>query len=235
MELTFGDLYEGMTRCTLAEVNRLAPTVGTILDLGAGSGRMVIPLASSGHRVVAVEQSGPMLEALRMRLSSLSPGPAERVDVRQASMSELEPVGIVDVVLCVFTVISYCLTEAELGRTFTVAAAALDNAGAFLLDVPDRDVFSSMDIESGDLIRELSMTEVEPGLFEYQEHTVVRTADGPIEYHDSFHLRYWSVEEVTRILREAGFASIEDVSERFPGLGARYFVARTEEVSSTER
>ena len=170
-----------------------------------------------------------------MRLSSLSPGPAERVDVRQASMSELEPVGIVDVVLCVFTVISYCLTEAELGRTFTVAAAALDNAGAFLLDVPDRDVFSSMDIESGDLIRELSMTEVEPGLFEYQEHTVVRTADGPIEYHDSFHLRYWSVEEVTRILREAGFASIEDVSERFPGLGARYFVARTEEVSSTER
>jgi SAM-dependent methyltransferase len=235
MELTFGDLYEGMTRCTLAEVNRLAPTAGTILDLGAGSGRMVIPLASSGHRVVAVEHSGPMLEALRMRLSSLSPGHAERVDVRQASMSELEPVGIVDVVLCVFTVISYCLTEAELGRTFTVAAAALDNAGAFLLDVPDKDVFSSMDVESGDLIREVSMTEEAPGLFAYHEHTVLRTDEGPVEYRDSFHLRHWSVEDVTRILRKAGFTSIENVSERFPGLGAHYLVARTGEVSLTER
>lgn len=235
MELTFGDLYGRMTEYTLLEVNRLAPTPGTILDLGAGSGRMVIPLASSGHTVVAVERSSPMLEALRMRLSTLSSGHADRVEVRQASISELEPKGIVDVVLCVFTVISYCLTEAELARTFAVASAALDNAGAFLLDVPDRDVFSSMDVQSGDLIRELSMTEEEPGLFVYNEHTVVRTEDGPVEYRDSFHLRHWSVGDVTRILREAGFASIEDVSERFPGLGARYLVARTGEVSLTER
>jgi SAM-dependent methyltransferase len=232
MERTFAELYGHMTACTLAEVDRLTPRDATIADLGAGAGRMVVPLVNSGRRVIAVERSGPMVEALRRRLSALDPDQAARVEVRHASMADLEPTGTIDLVLCVFTVISYCLTESELASTFSAAAAAVGPSGAFLLDVPDAEVFSSLDVESGDLIREVVMTEGEPGLYAYREHTVVRTQAGPVEYRDSFQLRHWRVEDVTRHLRGAGFATIDDVTERFPGLGARYLLARPSEVSS---
>lgn len=46
-------------------VQRLAGPGGSVLDIGAGTGRASIPLARSGHPVTAVEKSEPMAEALR--------------------------------------------------------------------------------------------------------------------------------------------------------------------------
>lgn len=44
-----------------------ARTGGPVLELGCGSGRVAIPLASDGHRVVGVERSAAMLERARAR------------------------------------------------------------------------------------------------------------------------------------------------------------------------
>lgn len=233
MSQTFGALYDQMTEWTLAEVDRLVGVDATVLDLGAGAGRMALPLAGSGRRVIAVERSGPMVEALRLRVGATEPAVAARLRVEQASGQEAGGLGPVDIALSVFTVIAYCLTEAELSGLFEAAAGALRPGGPFLLDVPGDEVFAPLEIETGSLIRDVSMAEREPGHFDYAEHTVIRTTAGAVEYRDAFSLRRWCVEEVDRLLRHAGFDSIQDVSERFPGLGARYLVARTAEVSST--
>ncbi|MFP5332063.1 MAG: class I SAM-dependent methyltransferase [Acidimicrobiia bacterium] len=50
---------------TTGIVQRLAGPGGSVLDIGAGTGRASIPLARSGHPVTAVEKSEPMAEALR--------------------------------------------------------------------------------------------------------------------------------------------------------------------------
>ena len=44
-----------------------ARTGGPILELGCGSGRVAVPLATDGHRVVAVDRSPAMLERARAR------------------------------------------------------------------------------------------------------------------------------------------------------------------------
>ncbi len=232
MALTFGDLYEQMTASTLAEVDRLVPPDATILDLGAGAGRMALPLARSGRRVIAVDRSDRMLTALRQRSSALGPKVADRIQLRRTSMTHPGAIGPVNLVLCVFTVVAYCLTEDELRSTFRVAFDALPAGGPFLLDVPEPEVFEPMEIESGELIRSVAMNEVDPGIYDYREHTVVRTPDGPIEYRDGFRLRRWSLDEIKRSLRRSGFTTIEDATERFPDLGARYLVARSSGVSS---
>ena len=233
MALSFGELYEQMTQDTLAEVDRRTGPNATVLDLGAGVGRMAIPLVKSGRQVIAVERSRTMISALRTRASALTSEQAARIEIRHASITNAGPIGRVHLTLCVFTVIAYCLTEAALADTFQTSFRALRPGGHFLLDVPDAEVFESMEVESADLIRDVSMTEMEHHVFEYREHTILRTPDGPVELRDSFRLRHWSLREVTTTLKDVGFGWIEDVTDRFPGLGARYLVARKPNISST--
>src|SRR5436189_2242504 len=46
-------------------------THGHILELGAGSGRVTVPLARAGYHVVALDQSAAMLDGLRARIAKL--------------------------------------------------------------------------------------------------------------------------------------------------------------------
>jgi SAM-dependent methyltransferase len=50
-----------------------------VLELGAGSGRVTIPLARDGHRVVALDQSPAMLARLRARIAHLPAAVADRI------------------------------------------------------------------------------------------------------------------------------------------------------------
>lgn len=50
---------------TLELVSRLAGAGGSVLDIGAGTGRASLPLAVGGHSVVGVEKSADMAKALR--------------------------------------------------------------------------------------------------------------------------------------------------------------------------
>lgn len=62
----FYDRLVGPDRAEIREVLALARAVpGPVLDLAAGSGRLTIPLARSGHRVTAVDLSADMLGRLR--------------------------------------------------------------------------------------------------------------------------------------------------------------------------
>jgi SAM-dependent methyltransferase len=49
---------------TLSVVRELIPGGGSLLDVGAGTGRLAVPLAREGYAVTAVEPAGPMLADL---------------------------------------------------------------------------------------------------------------------------------------------------------------------------
>jgi SAM-dependent methyltransferase len=59
---------------------------GRILELGAGSGRITIPLARAGYEVVAVDSSRPMLDKLRARVDALPSSVARRITVVEADL-----------------------------------------------------------------------------------------------------------------------------------------------------
>src|SRR5690349_2082832 len=62
---------------------RLGSSGGRILELGAGSGRVTIPLARAGFDVVAVDASAAMLGKLRSRVAALPSAVAKRITIHE--------------------------------------------------------------------------------------------------------------------------------------------------------
>jgi SAM-dependent methyltransferase len=54
--------------------NRMEFSPGPILDLGCGTGRLLVPLLRDGHMVVGLDHSSEMLTAANRRIHGLSPG-----------------------------------------------------------------------------------------------------------------------------------------------------------------
>jgi len=80
-----------------------------VLDLGCGSGRISVPLALAGHRVVAIDRDGAALAAMRERAAKAGLGPSSQhlrtvnADFAGASVwSKVEPLGAepFDAALC---------------------------------------------------------------------------------------------------------------------------------------
>ncbi len=50
-EKTYGDYYRDLTVETLDQINQILSS-GTIIDYGAGTGRLSIPLSNQGSKVI---------------------------------------------------------------------------------------------------------------------------------------------------------------------------------------
>ena len=65
-------------------------TSGNILELGCGSGRLLLPLAQAGHTITGVDNSAAMLTRARVRLDEESEVVQNRVTLIEADMTEFE-------------------------------------------------------------------------------------------------------------------------------------------------
>lgn len=222
MARTFGALYDQLTTTALDEVRERLPHGGTVLDVGAGCGRLAIPLAEDGNHVTAVESSRAMLDELLRRAGENHP----RLEPVHARAADYRASRRHDLALCVFTVVAYVLTDDDLLASFGSISDALVPGGLFLLDVPEEEVFAGFDHESGDLIRTVAIDPVGDGLYRFDEHTTVRTPAGPLTYREEMTLRQWSVASVLDALTTCGFEVAADVHARFSGLGSHYLLMR---------
>lgn len=226
MHRTFGTAYEAFTRATLAEVGRLAAPPARIVDFGAGTGRVTLPLAAAGYTVTAVDRSPAMLAVLAARVSAEH---GERVRCEASAVEQFRGDGAHDVALCVFTVLGYLLDEDALARAAAAMAGALRPGGRLLLDVPRREVFEGFEVADDRIIR---WVEIVPAgatgdaLFRYRERTVLRTAVGERRFEDEFRIRWWERSTVLSTFAAAGLELEEDRSHRFEAWGADYLVLR---------
>jgi SAM-dependent methyltransferase len=108
---------------------------GRILELGAGTGRVTVPLARDGHVVVAVDQSPAMLAGLRARIAKL-PGPvAARITPREGELTTFSAGGKFGLAIAAFNVLEHLYTRGELDACLRRIAAHLAPGGAFAFDV----------------------------------------------------------------------------------------------------
>jgi SAM-dependent methyltransferase len=112
----------------------LAPGAA-ILDLGCGPGRVSVPLARMGYRVVGVD----MQEGYLARARDLAAREHVAVDLRRGDVAELALDAEFDAVLCVFTSFGYFAEPSEDGRVLDAAWRALRPGGRFLLETAHRD------------------------------------------------------------------------------------------------
>jgi precorrin-6B methylase 2 len=101
---------------------------GAALEFAVGTGRIALPLAERGVRVVGIDNSPDMLSRLRKK-----PG-ADRIDARLADMAAARVEGEFSLVYLVFNTIFNLVTQEAQVACFDNAAAHLRRGGRFVIE-----------------------------------------------------------------------------------------------------
>jgi len=106
-----------------------------ILELGAGTGRVTVPLARDGRHVVALDQSAAMLGRLGERVARLPPAVAARITPVAGDLRSFAVGGRFPLVIAAFNVLEHLYTRGEVAACLARVAAHLTPDGAFAFDV----------------------------------------------------------------------------------------------------
>jgi SAM-dependent methyltransferase len=109
---------------------------GRILELGAGSGRVTVPLARDGHQVVAIDQSAAMLGRLRTRVEALPEVVGRRIEVIAGDLRGFRVPGKpFPLAIAAFNVLEHLYTRGEVDACLRCVATHLEPGGIFVFDV----------------------------------------------------------------------------------------------------
>ena len=253
-KLTYGEAYQTFTDRTLRVIGQLQPTPARVVEFGAGTGRLAIPLAQMGYQVTAVDGSAGMCRVLKAKAAAGVEGaiaapcvvcqqssvPVEQrrtVEVAVCHQSICEPLldSRFDLGLCVFTVLNYLVEEDDLRRLATVAASAVRPGGKLLVSfvanmAPMMDVFNAgpKTGQSPDgrcsAVRNIRINPLQEARYEYHEESALTKDGATVSYSDIFRLREWSREQIVATIEAAGFRKEDDLSDKIPRSGEVYLL-----------
>ena len=219
-EKTFGVFYDSMTTETLSVIKNIFQE-GSLIDFGAGTGRLAIPLAEHGYKVVAVEKSAGMVKEFNRKLSRVKAG----VEIHNCSISEYDGASA-DLVMALFTVLSYSISEEELTKNIQAICKSVRSSGYFFFDLPSTLFFQVGRIiqkESAILKRIVDIAATEQiDIYTYHERCSGMINGKDFNYEDEFKIRYWKMSEVERILNENGFIDTLQTFPQFNSTGSTY-------------
>ena len=116
-------------------VNEAVRSGGPVLELGAGNGRITLPLARHGVRVCAVDHSRPMLDDLRARLEREPPEVQARVTIREGDIRDVSVGKKFARVFCPFNTALHLYTRDDVERFFTTVKRHLLPNGELVVDL----------------------------------------------------------------------------------------------------
>lgn len=171
---------------------------GPVLELGVGTGRIAVPVAAAGVRVVGVDLSAGMLEVARERAALVG----VEIDLRQGDMRSPPVDGAFPLVICPFRSLLHMETDEDRRSALRAVAAHMAEGARFVFDVFTPAADDIADTHGRWLERE-------PGIWEradWNEETRtlilrLRSAEGEAE----MSLAWLSVPEWKELLRGEGF------------------------------
>jgi SAM-dependent methyltransferase len=123
------DLYAG-----------LAPAGGSVLELGAGTGRIAFGLAERGLSVLGVEIAPVMLARAVAKRAQLAADVAPRVELRLGDMAAFDAGRRFDLVVCGYFTLAHVPRGAAWRGAFRTAARHLEPGGLCAVHLPLVDV-----------------------------------------------------------------------------------------------
>lgn len=121
----------------------LAPPGGSVLELGAGSGRIAGALALRGLSVIGIEIAPAMLEKAQTRRATLPPEAQARLELRRGDMMTLDLKRTFDLVICPYFTLAHVPVGAAWKNTFAVAARHLAPGGRTAFHLPSLEAMKS--------------------------------------------------------------------------------------------
>lgn len=199
---TIAELYDPWSASVVEDVafylEEARRSGGPVVELGVGTGRIAVPIAADGIRVIGVDSSRGMLEvcARRAALAGVD------VDLRVGDLREPPVAERVPLVICPFRSLLHMHTDDDRRRVLSAAYALLLSGGRFVFDVftPDaKDIAQTHD----------RWVEREPGIFEHavwdeDRRTLTLSVRGH-EHETTMSLAWLSPEEWRALLEAVGF------------------------------
>lgn len=206
-----------------------------VLELGCGSGRVLLAMAEAGAHVTGLELDRGMLEGARARLANADPAVRARVALVEGDMSRFELDATFDRVVVPFSGL-YCLsTPARLASCVRAVRAHLAPGGLFAFDGYAADAFhddSRPEDYPADLLEPVAdvvhegepLSVLEKSTWDRRRQRVdatyvYRARDGSVRHAMSIAHRYLRLREVAPLLDAAG---LELVSVHGDFAGGRY-------------
>ena len=107
---------------------------GRVLELACGSGRLLVPLARAGHRVIGLDASPHMLAIARDKLAAAGPEVAARTRLVQGDMRAFSLDGPFDLAVIAVRSFAYLVDRSDQLSTLCAVAAHLRPGGLLALD-----------------------------------------------------------------------------------------------------
>jgi 2-polyprenyl-3-methyl-5-hydroxy-6-metoxy-1,4-benzoquinol methylase len=219
-EQTFGSFYDNLTTETLNVINQIIPK-GTILDFGAGTGRLSFPLTEQGYSVIAVEKSKGMVEEFKRKANNSN----LEVQIHNCSISDYQN-GNSNLAIALFTVLSYSITEDELSKNIKNICEHIREKGYFFFDLPNTVFFNAgrlTNIQSANFKRVVELTSNnENDIYTYKEICSGVYNEQEFSYEDEFKIRYWALSTLNNLLNENGFKDSGQTFSQFNSTGSTY-------------
>jgi SAM-dependent methyltransferase len=126
-------------------VRRAVEVPGPVVELGVGTGRVAIPIAEAGQRVIGVDLSAAMLDEARRRAAMA--GVSDRIAFAQADMAGFVAEAPVHLVIIPFRTFLHMETTEDQLRCLANVHRSLVSGGRLILNVfvPDPEYIVSQD------------------------------------------------------------------------------------------
>jgi SAM-dependent methyltransferase len=173
---------------------------GTIVELGVGSGRIAVPTAAAGLKVIGVDSSAGMLEIARQQAETA--GVSSLVDLRLGDLRKPPVRGRYRLVTSPFRALLHMETEADRRAALRAARKLVADGGRFVFDVFEPSHEDIVDTQGAWLERE-------PGIWERADWNletrtlVLRLRSGDTDTEMS--LAWLPPDEWETLLEEEGF------------------------------
>lgn len=173
---------------------------GTVVELGVGSGRIAVPTAATGVKVIGVDSSAGMLEIARQQAETA--GVSTLVDLRLGDLRKPPVRGRYRLVTSPFRALLHMETEADRRAALRAARKLVADGGRFVFDVFEPSQEDIVDTQGEWLERE-------PGIWERADWNlesrtlVLRLRSGDTDTEMS--LAWLPPDEWETLLEEEGF------------------------------
>ena len=184
--------------------------VHTVLDLACGTGTMTCLLTERGYELISVDGSEDMLMKAREKAQGLRG--IEPLFLHQ-SMPRLDLNDTVDAAICCLDSLNYLTNPRDVRRTFERLRLFVSPGGALVFDVHALGKLEAMDgqvyLDEAEDVYCVWRTDFRRQLLDYCVELFTLRSDGAWERETEYHRqRYYSVEQLTQWLDEAGFSQI---------------------------